>query len=350
MKLSTIALLPVLAFVSSCSSLKNYDAKKVSGLYQGITPCADCPGIKTSLTINPDFTYSKSTIYLESGPQILKSRGTWRAKNDSVIVLNENGNQVQYRTRPNLLLITDAKGQLVENSMANSGKLFKIDQDISVEGDYSSQKQEGISFFASGNEPFWSLELKGQEEAKFTLAGKSAISFTKLTVEYGEGVTVVKGQEKNQEMEVTIYDFPCVNDMSGLISGSYVEIKLGKDLYKGCGRILSPAFELAGNWNLFFIEGYNMKNKQTAKPAFISFKTTEGRVSGNFGCNTFGGSYVLQDDQLSFEKVFSTKMACNDIEVENKYSVALQGVNSYKIIDNQLQLYKDDKLILAFKR
>lgn len=34
------------------------------GIYKGITPCADCEGIKTELTLNRDGTYKRITSYL----------------------------------------------------------------------------------------------------------------------------------------------------------------------------------------------------------------------------------------------------------------------------------------------
>lgn len=55
---------------------------------------------------------------------------------------------------------------------------------------------------------------------------------------------------------------------------------------------------------------------------FTLDKTTK-RVSGNSGCNTYGGNFELSEtkDRISFSKIFSTKMYCvepkkNDIERE----------------------------------
>ena len=36
--------------------------------YEGVLPCADCPGIKTRLILNPDGRYELSTQYLDRQP------------------------------------------------------------------------------------------------------------------------------------------------------------------------------------------------------------------------------------------------------------------------------------------
>jgi uncharacterized lipoprotein NlpE involved in copper resistance len=52
---------------------------KESIVFRGTTPCADCPGIDTTLTLNEDGTFTLSTVYLErneSKPFVLT--GSWR--------------------------------------------------------------------------------------------------------------------------------------------------------------------------------------------------------------------------------------------------------------------------------
>ena len=41
----------------SAATSSNVDLTSVAGTYEGTLPAADCPGIKTVLTINPDSTY-----------------------------------------------------------------------------------------------------------------------------------------------------------------------------------------------------------------------------------------------------------------------------------------------------
>ncbi|MDR0291508.1 MAG: copper resistance protein NlpE N-terminal domain-containing protein [Elusimicrobium sp.] len=48
-----------------------------AGAFSGVLPCADCAGINTELTLNPDNTYQLSETYLKDVPQTFGSEGKW---------------------------------------------------------------------------------------------------------------------------------------------------------------------------------------------------------------------------------------------------------------------------------
>ncbi len=55
------------------------------------------------------------------------------------------------------------------------------------------------------------------------------------------------------------------------------------------------------------------------KEPHMIFKSEFSRVNGNDGCNGFGGIYKLEGNSISFDKVFSTMMACPDSFVFNEF-------------------------------
>jgi uncharacterized lipoprotein NlpE involved in copper resistance/heat shock protein HslJ len=59
-----------------------------SGAYAGVLPCADCPGIKTRLTLNRDGSYELSQQYLERQPAPTTVRGkfVWNAAGNAVVL------------------------------------------------------------------------------------------------------------------------------------------------------------------------------------------------------------------------------------------------------------------------
>jgi heat shock protein HslJ len=63
-----------------------------AGVYAGVLPCADCPGVKTSLTLNRDGSYELSTLYLDRqvAPRIVRGRFSWNAEGNA-IALDANG-------------------------------------------------------------------------------------------------------------------------------------------------------------------------------------------------------------------------------------------------------------------
>ena len=65
------------------------------------------------------------------------------------------------------------------------------------------------------------------------------------------------------------------------------------------------------------------------KEAYISFKS-DGSVSGNSGCNTFHGKYVLENvDRIRFSQMVSTQMMCIDMSIETKLLQVLNTADSY---------------------
>ncbi|MEA3540608.1 MAG: META domain-containing protein [Pseudomonadota bacterium] len=57
------------------------------GTYSGILPCADCPGIATSVTLNADGTYSMRSRYIGKSAPVTASDGrfTWSADGRSIL-------------------------------------------------------------------------------------------------------------------------------------------------------------------------------------------------------------------------------------------------------------------------
>ncbi|HYO41968.1 MAG TPA: META domain-containing protein [Candidatus Limnocylindrales bacterium] len=75
-------------------------------------------------------------------------------------------------------------------------------------------------------------------------------------------------------------------------------------------------------------------------------------MSGNAGCNTFSGGYVIDGDKLTLEPMSSTMKLCEEpiASVENAYLAALGVVDKVAYLDNgNLQLWDSEgKTTLMF--
>ncbi|HOX90158.1 MAG TPA: copper resistance protein NlpE [Burkholderiaceae bacterium] len=82
-----------------------------AGTYEGVTPCADCPGIKLRLTLQADGRYELSTQYLERqvAPQTVRGNFSWNAAGNT-ITLDGAGNGQQFRVGEGRLLQLDRDG------------------------------------------------------------------------------------------------------------------------------------------------------------------------------------------------------------------------------------------------
>lgn len=98
------------------------------GIYIGTTPCANCEGIETELTLRKDKTFVLKTKYLGKGPgNIIVEKGTfsWDGTG-AVIVLNGLEHRPnQYKVGENHLVQMDMEGNIIEGDLASKYILQK---------------------------------------------------------------------------------------------------------------------------------------------------------------------------------------------------------------------------------
>ncbi len=83
--------------------------------------------------------------------------------------------------------------------------------------------------------------------------------------------------------------------------------------------------------------------------AFIKFDAAKNSAGGKGGCNNFGCSYTVNEQQLDFKNVFSTKMFCETYQSqEDSFFKQLEKVNRYDVKDGKLLLYMNSELLLEF--
>ncbi len=71
-----------------------------------------------------------------------------------------------------------------------------------------------------------------------------------------------------------------------------------------------------------------------------------GQVSGDGGCNSYGGTYQVADNQVSFSQLISTLRACMDDNVtaqEQDYLQALQSSGRFERTDTGLTIWYDNE-------
>lgn len=66
------------------------------GSYEGILPCADCPGLHTIIDLKSDNTFHMEEIYLERSEEPLITEGTWELDGD-IITFRADGYSFEYK-------------------------------------------------------------------------------------------------------------------------------------------------------------------------------------------------------------------------------------------------------------
>ena len=104
------------------------DLAAVAGTYEGTLPAADCPGIKTVLTINADSTYQLQQDYIDRKDGHDEASGVLQVLDGGVLMLvrPSSGDHTFYKVKDaQSIMMTDSLGNEAEGEMAKLYVLTK---------------------------------------------------------------------------------------------------------------------------------------------------------------------------------------------------------------------------------
>lgn len=92
-------------------------------------------------------------------------------------------------------------------------------------------------------------------------------------------------------------------------------------------------------WQLVELNGQAVKG--TAQTHYLMLDSSTKRLSAKAGCNMMGGAYEIKNEtQLVVGNMFSTRMACENMQDEMALAQVLGSVDNFSIAGNQLSLNK----------
>ncbi|WP_167014508.1 copper resistance protein NlpE N-terminal domain-containing protein [Chitinophaga sp. Cy-1792] len=206
----------------------------LTGTYQGTLPCADCPGMDYQISLYDDHTYSELKSYQGRGLNVAYvETGTWKAVNDSVAMLEQKMDSTSFLASEGKLVLLDKAGKRVEGVLASNYELKPIEGG-DIRKLLSDKKTNGVNFYASGNEPFWSLELDKKNIRFKTANGDSIyVPLPGLTMN-----TDTLKIYKTKDITINIRNTACSDDMSGFMRPNTVQLTIGDKTYSGCGQFI----------------------------------------------------------------------------------------------------------------
>jgi heat shock protein HslJ len=117
-------------------------------------------------------------------------------------------------------------------------------------------------------------------------------------------------------------------------------------MLSACGP-QSDSASLVGVWRLKALGPAD--DPQPALPdvdATLTFDD-QGRMSGNVGCNGFGGDYKVAGDKITFGPVMSTMMYCDATMTQEQTALQILAEDvTYKIEGSTLTITKDGQVLV----
>lgn len=182
------------------------------GFYTGTLPCADCEGMFTSITLNKDKTYKRTTTYQGKDSQPFEESGKFNWDNTGSIIMLQgvtNGPSY-YQVGENQLIQLDMQGKKIAGKMADlyilkkaipqtgestiAGKKWKLtelngtavlntsgsDKDFFIQ---LQQEKSRLNGYAGCNNFFGTFELKEGNRITFSKMGSTMMACPNMTTE-----------------------------------------------------------------------------------------------------------------------------------------------------------------------
>jgi uncharacterized membrane protein/heat shock protein HslJ len=223
---------------------------------------------------------------------------------------------------------------------------------------YGKKQALGIDFFASGNEPFWSLDMDSEDSTRiFFLNPNSGVKEFVTPLPFIDTVNKIIVYRFSEGFTLTVNRGVCINGMSGERNEFSAILNVdGKD-YNGCGRyiiasknpFLSPeTLRLNDIWALRIINGkeINRKNFKEGIP-MLELHLNDGRFYGKADCNEIYGIINVGDSYINFTDFSSTKKSCEG-DFENDYIKTLKNVDTWELNKMNLILKSRSKAVLTY--
>ena len=323
------------------------------GTYEGITPCADCPGVNTTVVLQSDGTYTLTRVYIGRS-RTFKESGKWSydsargqltlsPSNSTSLerfsvtflgqlhMLDANGNPLPGQTNSTLSQ-AGATGALASTSWKLTelgGKPFTNppEQQITLAFDASGrvsgsgtcnryngpyeQNGNALSFGPAAATRMMCLDMK-TEDAYFAMLPKVA-SFARQ----GDLLTFF---DKEGSALATF----SAEAVAGAASSSLVST----------------------GWTLMELNGKPFIPVEK-HPVTMIFDASGDKVSGSGGCNRYSGSYKLDGNKLTFGNQAVTAMLCADMTGETAYFAMLPKVASFQRLGESLTLFDKNGTAIA---
>ncbi|TGE08583.1 META domain-containing protein [Hymenobacter fodinae] len=102
-----------------------------------------------------------------------------------------------------------------------------------------------------------------------------------------------------------------------------------------------PATLHTTRWLLYRLEAQPIP-ANPEREMYLQLSATETQAEGQAGCNRFRGAFTLPSGgKLQFGPLLSTKMACPELTLENRFLNVLNNTRSYRISADTLRLYSE---------
>lgn len=124
---------PINATVSDGHTSRN--ALDWAGTYSGVMPCASCPGIETTVTLNADGSFERRMVYIDESPApfVETGRFVWDDAGRNITLTGDGTATSRYQVGEHQLFHLDQDGQRIDGELSAHYMLHQHIKDSRIE-------------------------------------------------------------------------------------------------------------------------------------------------------------------------------------------------------------------------
>lgn len=298
--------------------------------YEGLLPCADCEGIKTTITFKDNKKYHRSSIYVGKSTETFEDSGSYTFTVDSVIKTITDGKTTNcYKWMGDELLQLDANCKKTEGALAPMYLLT-----ATTAGANLAAANSNIVYSASGHQPDFTLAI--YKDQTFSIKGLSekplVFALPGNTINHHAKTITYIGENAGNRFIINIKKQSFNDPTCGINHPTTLELILnnktytcGGDKYALLDQIedvdnskAAPKQQLTGIWQLYQLRGREVASTYTAaNRPYIHFVDEATQYRCFTGCTNLEGSYTKNNDIVKFKIVEASEANCDDQQFIN---------------------------------
>lgn len=194
--------------------------------------------------------------------------------------------------------------------------------------DENAPKVAGLEdWTARGLEPGWLLTIAGgTADFTYNYGEQGYAALLPAPKRIAGGIAYSEG---DGGLAITVLKQVCADAATGMPHPDTVTVGFSGETYRGCGGD-PQALLSGGEWTVSEINGGKLLEGTRVT---LAFDAVAGRVGGTGGCNSYGASYALSGEGVTFGQGMSTTMACAPavMSQEQAFLKALEATTTFGI-------------------
>ena len=167
----------------------------------------------------------------------IERKGNWELTGGVLYLFDDRGNPIKnYSIKNSQLQLAKRFDDSISN-LPDGFTIYTISEYTSILNHHSNLREEGVQFTASGNEPFWTIQIDRNNNAVLTTPGFEI----NTTIENfnTESLVIHTNFETDSETAyLSVSKQYCVDSMSGFLFTHTITLSMDSETMYGCGKVL----------------------------------------------------------------------------------------------------------------